>query len=61
MLSVDAENAETVREISNEYAEHLVDLSPHAVEVTKSEDRDHYARIETADGNPHQLRVRRAI
>ncbi len=55
MLSLDAEDIATIRDISNEYAEHLVELSPHAVEVTKSEDRDHYARFQTADGARHSV------
>ncbi len=49
-------NAETVRTISNEYAEHLVDLAPAAVEVKEGgADHEHYAKFTTADGRVHRV------
>ena len=47
---------ETARTISHEYAEHLVALSPSAVEVKEGgEDREHYAKFTTADGRTHKV------
>ncbi len=54
-LSRDADDTETIRDISNEYAEYLAELAPHAVEVMKSGDRAHYARFQTADGAWHSV------
>lgn len=53
MFAIDPEGSESVTAISTEYAEHLVELAPHAVEVMKSTDRAHYWDFETADGNRH--------
>ena len=48
-----AEDDEAIRKISHEYAEHLVDLDPDAVEVMHSEDREHYLGFKTRDGRVH--------
>jgi energy-coupling factor transporter ATP-binding protein EcfA2 len=53
MFALDPQGKETVTAISNEYAEHLVALNPHAVEVMKSSDRQHYWDFQTADGTTH--------
>jgi recombinational DNA repair ATPase RecF len=50
MFGLDATGAETIAEISTEYAEHLAALHPHAVEVMKSSDRPHYWGFHTTDG-----------
>jgi energy-coupling factor transporter ATP-binding protein EcfA2 len=47
-------DAETERAISHEYAEHLVQLAPTAVEVKEGgADSEHYAQFTTADGSVH--------
>jgi energy-coupling factor transporter ATP-binding protein EcfA2 len=47
---------EAERAISHEYAEHLVELAPSAVEVKEGgEDREHYAKFTTADGRVHKV------
>lgn len=53
MFVGDDEGAEATRKISHEYAEHLVDLAPDAIEVMKSEDREHYLGFKTKDGHTH--------
>ncbi len=53
MFAIDSRGAETVRAISREYADHLVELDPHAVEVKKSSDRAHYWDFTTHDGSRH--------
>jgi len=53
MFAIDADGIETVTEISREYADHLVALDPHAVEVRTSADRAHYWEFVTADGTSH--------
>ena len=53
MFALDPHGTETITAISNEYAEHLVALNPHAVEVMKSSDRQHYWDFQTADGATH--------
>ncbi|HXN39641.1 MAG TPA: AAA family ATPase [Solirubrobacteraceae bacterium] len=53
MFAIDPHGAETVRAISREYADHLVELDPHAVEVRKSSDRAHYWDFSTHDGTRH--------
>ena len=55
MMGADLDS-ETERQISHEYAEHLVALSPSAVEVKEGgEDREHYAKFTTADGRAHKV------
>ncbi len=53
MFGVDATDRRVITEISNEYAEHLVALRPHAVEVMKAADRHHYWEFRTQDGASH--------
>lgn len=48
-----AEDEAATRKISHEYAEHLVDIDPDAIEVIKSEDREHYFGFKTKDGRIH--------
>lgn len=54
MLAIDPDAEESIRAISNEYAEHLVGLDPHAVEVSNSAERQHYFRFHTTDGREHE-------
>ena len=54
MFAIDASGKDSVQAISREYAEHLVALNPHAVEVMKSQDRAHYYDFMTADGSQHR-------
>jgi len=55
MLAIDADGAETEREISDMYKDYLADADPAAVEVRSSEDSDHYLRFETGDGHTHTI------
>ncbi len=50
MFAIDAGGAEQRTDISREYADHLAELNPHAVEVRSHEDRHHYAAFTTKDG-----------
>jgi len=55
MMGVELDE-KTERAISHEYAEHLVDLAPSAVEVREGgADREHYAKFTTANGRVHQV------
>jgi hypothetical protein len=55
MMGVELDE-KTERAISHEYAEHLVDLAPSAVEVRAGgADREHYAKFTTANGRVHQV------
>jgi hypothetical protein len=53
MFAIDAAGTEQVTDISNEYADHLAELDPHAVEVRSSADRQHYWDFTTTDGVRH--------
>lgn len=53
MFANDAKSRQVIRDISSEYAEHLVALAPHAVEVMHAIDRHHYSEFTTADGHTH--------
>lgn len=55
MFAIDPDESGAIKEISNEYAEHLAALNPHAVEVMKSDDRQHYMEFSTADERPHRF------
>ena len=55
MFGQDPTGSLKVTDISNEYAEHLAELAPHAVEVMKSDDRQHYWGFKTADGTQHDF------
>lgn len=55
MFGLDPRGEETIVEISTEYAEHLAQLRPHAVEVTHTSDRPHYWGFRTADGTKHSF------
>ena len=50
MFALDANGAEQLTDISHEYADHLAELNPHAVEVRSHEDRHHYASFTTTKG-----------
>lgn len=53
MFGGDPADEDEIRAISHEYAQHLVDLHPDAVEVMKSADRDHYVSFTTPDEHSH--------
>ena len=53
MFVDDGSDLEAQQKISNEYAEHLVQIAPAAVEVMKNSDRAHYIAFTTADGESH--------
>jgi len=53
MFVDDGSDLEVQQKISNEYAEHLVEIAPAAVEVMKNSDRGHYIAFTTADGRRH--------
>jgi ABC-type Mn2+/Zn2+ transport system ATPase subunit len=53
MFIDDGSDLEAQQKISNEYAEHLVEIAPAAVEVMKNSDRGHYIAFTTADGESH--------
>lgn len=55
MFAIDPGQPGAVTTISNEYAEHLVGLDPHAVEVMKSDDRAHYFEFTTTDARSHRF------
>jgi DNA repair ATPase RecN len=50
MFAIDPTGKEEKRAISNEYAEYLIELSPHAVEVRGHGDREHYWTVTSAGG-----------
>ncbi len=50
MFAIDSTGKEEKRDISNEYAEYLIELSPHAVEVRGHGDREHYWTVTSAGG-----------
>ncbi|HWX87445.1 MAG TPA: AAA family ATPase, partial [Solirubrobacteraceae bacterium] len=50
MFGIDPTGAEEKRVISNEYAEYLIELGPHAVEVRGHGDRKHYWKVTAAGG-----------
>src|SRR5262245_11534916 len=50
MFAIDRNGAEEKRAISNEYAEYLIELDPHAVEVRGHADRKHYWKVTAAGG-----------
>jgi hypothetical protein len=50
MFALDANGAEQRTDISHEYADHLAELNPHAVEVRSHDDRHHYASFTTTKG-----------
>lgn len=50
-----ADQTGTQSQVSHEYAEHLVDIGPHAVEIMKFQDRGHYADFVTADGRDQSV------
>ena len=54
MFGVDPDGRETIQAISHQYADYLVALRPHAVEVMHSSDRQHYFDFQTADGGTHR-------
>jgi energy-coupling factor transporter ATP-binding protein EcfA2 len=53
MFAIDPDGAEEKRAISNEYAEHLIELAPNAVEIRGHGDRKHYWTVTAADGATH--------
>jgi energy-coupling factor transporter ATP-binding protein EcfA2 len=55
MLGIDPSGKEMQVEISEIYKGFLVDASPAAVEVRRSKDSEHYARVETPDGESHTI------
>jgi ABC-type cobalamin/Fe3+-siderophores transport system ATPase subunit len=54
MFGVDPDGRETIQTISHQYADYLVALNPHAVEVMHTADRQHYFDFNTADGVTHR-------